>query len=281
MRLRFLLLVPLVLAACAQGPADGVCILVNGESPVSVAIGEAYAQARGVSRDRIVQLAIPLADPSLGDDRHESIDREGFERLIRQPLERIFQERGWVDAVEIIVTTKGIPLRVEGPAVPTRYLLRESTSASVDAELSLLFSSLIGSPGISSSANPYFGKNLSFREFRDRHPQAALRYLVARLTGYQTPAEPGGAMPRDVARLIERARADQDERALWLVDLDPDLPGSLEIANQVLLAGTIGSLESLGVHAVLGTGGDRTPLSRRSSCTASVVMNVPATRPNP
>jgi len=256
MRLHFLLLVPLVplvLAGCAQGPADGVCILVNGESPVSVAIGEAYAEARGVSRDRIVQLAIPLADPSLGDDRHESIDRESFERLIRKPLERIFQERGWVDAVEIIVTTKGIPLRVEGPAVATRYLLREDTSASVDAELSLLFSPLIGSPGIGSSANPYFGKKVGFRKFRAQHPQAPLRYMVARLTGYQTPAESGGALPRDVARLIERARAEQDERALWLIDLDPDLPGSLEIANQMLLAGTIGSLENLGVRLVADT----------------------------
>ena len=172
MRLRFLLLVPFALAGCAQGPADGICILVNGESPVSVAIGEAYAEARGVPPDRIVRLEIPLADPTLGDDRHESIDREDFERLIRQPLERIFQERDWLDAVEIIVTTKGIPLRVEGPAVPTRYLLREDTSASVDAELSLLFSPLIGSPGIGTSANPYFGKKVGFREFRAQHPQA-------------------------------------------------------------------------------------------------------------
>ena len=252
MRVPFLFhfFVLMAVAGCSSGQTDRICILVNGMSPVSLAIGEAYAEARGISDDRIVRLDIPLADPALGDDRHESIDRDAFERLIRQPLESIFEQRGWTDSMEIIVTTKGIPLRVEGPAVPTRFLLREDTTASVDAELSLLFSPLIGSPGVATSANPYYGKKIPFREFRAQHPKAPLRYMVARLTGYQTPAEPGSALPRDVARLIESALSAETERALWLIDLDPDLPGSLEVANRLLLEGAIGNLEHLGVRLV-------------------------------
>jgi len=238
------------LLSCSPGDTDRICIVVNDASPVSLAIGEAYASARGIPVDQIIHLDIPLPDPMLGDSRHESIARDAFERRIREPLERIFLERGWRDSMEIIVTTKGIPLRIEGADVPPRFLLREGTGASVDAELSLLFSPLIGSPGIVTSGNPYYGRTVSFREFRSQHPNSPLRYLVARLTGYQTPVAPDNPLPRAVARLLEAAQAPQLEGGLWLVDLDPGLPPSLEVANRILLAGTAGSLNSLGVRVV-------------------------------
>jgi len=237
--------------ACSDQPIDRVCVVVNRASPVSVAIGQAYAEARGIPGDQIVELEIPVADPSLGDARHESIGRDAFEQLIRQPLERIFEERGWVDEMEVIVTTKGIPLRVEGPEISAAFLLRDDTTASVDAELSLLFSPLIGSPGVATSGNPYFGRTLSFREFRDQHPGSPLRYMVARLTGFQAPTEAGSALPRDVEQLLARAQADPSERPLWLIDPDPALPRSIEVANDLLLGTAIGSLDSLGVRLVV------------------------------
>ena len=250
MRAIFSVLALMASLGCTPSPADRICILVNDASPVSLAIGEAYADARGIDHDRIVHLNIPVPDPALGDARHESIGREDFELLIRQPLENVFIERDWVDAIEIIVTTKGIPLRVDGPRVSRAFLLRDDTTASVDAELSLLFSPLIGSPGIAASRNPYYGQEISFQEFRDQHPQSPLRYMVARLTGYQTPGSPNNPLPRDVARLLENAQAEPTLRGLWLVDLDPNLPAALDVANQMLLAGTIGRLEGLDVRLV-------------------------------
>ncbi|MCS5634958.1 MAG: TIGR03790 family protein, partial [Myxococcota bacterium] len=243
-----------MLLACGGHPVDRVCIVVNQASPVSLAIGQAYARAREIPDDQIVHLDIPLADPALGDRRHESIGRADFERLVRQPLERIFEERDWVDEMEVIVTTKGIPLRIEGPKVSTLFLLRDDTAASVDAELSLLFSSLIGSPGVATSANPYFGRTISFRDFRAQHPGSPLRYMVARITGFQTPTEPGSALPRDVERLLANGQAEPAARALWLIDLDPALPGPIEVANDLLLASAVGSLDSLGMRLVVHEG---------------------------
>jgi len=235
---------------CSTSESSRVCVLINQTSPVSRAIGEAYAEAREIPEDQIVRLEIPVPDPMLGDARHESITREDFEQLIREPLERIFEERGWRDEMEIIVTTKGIPLRVEGAEVPVRTLLRETTTASVDAELSLLFSPLVGSPGIASSPNPFYGRNLSFQDFRARHPQSPLRFMVARLTGYQTPLEQGDPLPRDIAQLLKNAQAPPAARGLWLIDLDPALPGGLEVANRLLLESAAGTLAGLGVRLV-------------------------------
>jgi uncharacterized protein (TIGR03790 family) len=250
-RLTLSILALAILVACGCHPVERVCIVVNQASPVSLAIGEAYARARQIPDDQIIHLDIPLADPALGDRRHESIGRDDFERLIRQPLERIFEERDWVDEMEVIVTTKGIPLRIEGPEVPTRFLLRDDTAASVDAELSLLFSPLIGSPGVVTSGNPYFGRTISFRDFRAQHPGSPLRYMVARLTSFQTPLVSGSALPRDIGRLLANAQAEPAERPLWLIDLDPALPGPIEVANDLLLASAVGSLDSLGMRLVV------------------------------
>ena len=250
MRPIFALLTLGLALGCTASESSRVCVLVNQTSPVSQAIGEAYAEARGIPEAQIVRLEIPIPDPMLGDARHETITRPDFERLIRRPLEQVFEERGWRDSMEIIVTTKGIPLRVEGPEVPVRYLLRETTTAAVDAELSLLFSPLVGSPGIASSPNPFYGRDLSFREFRDQHPQSPLRFMVARLTGYQTPRAAADPLPRDVALLLENAQAPSAERGLWLIDLDPGLPGALDVANHLLLESASGTLAGLGVRLV-------------------------------
>jgi uncharacterized protein (TIGR03790 family) len=256
MRAIFSILALMTVLGCSPRDADRIRVLVNDASPVSLAIGQAYAKARGIPQSHIVHLNIPVADPALGDSRHESIEREAFDSLIRRPLEKILTEQDWIDSVEILVTTKGIPLRVEGKTPSKRYLLRDETTASVDAELSLLFSSMIGSPGVATSLNPFYGRNFSFREFRSRHPNSPLRYMVARLTGYQTPLAPDSALPRDIARLMENARGEPTGRGLWLVDLDPSLPAALEVANHLLLTGTVGSLDGLGVRLVSDEGED-------------------------
>jgi uncharacterized protein (TIGR03790 family) len=235
------------LAACSPDGHPEVAIVVNEQSPVSIAIGERYAVVRGVPDDNVVRLPIPVEDPLLGDDAHETISRADFDELVRAPLEAWLQEHG--DAIEILITTKGVPLRITGPAVRPEALLRDATAASVDAELSVLHSPLVGSPGVAASENPYFDDPRDFARFRRDHPDAPLRYLVARLTGHPDQA-PSEGVPVDVARLIDAAVAPVEPDPVWLVDLDPTLPPAMDAANRLLLAPAAGALAALGVRVV-------------------------------
>ncbi|MBW2696053.1 MAG: TIGR03790 family protein [Deltaproteobacteria bacterium] len=236
------------LIACSGEHHDEVLVVMNANSPISVAIGHHYALRRSVPERNLVLLEIPLDDPLLGDDRHETISREDFETQIRLPLERSLTESGLVDRIEIIVTTKGIPLRVMGSEVEASVLLREATAASVDAELSLLFSDRIGSAGVVESGNPFFGDERRFREFRREHPEAPLHYLVARLTGYQDGIDPATGVPRDILRLLDAAEGMPASHPLWLVDLDPSLDPGMDAGNLVLLRPAAAITRSLGLR---------------------------------
>ena len=48
--------------------------------------------------------------------------REDFDEEVRKPLEASLVERGLVDRIEIIVTTKGVPLRIGGTGDPVKTL---------------------------------------------------------------------------------------------------------------------------------------------------------------
>lgn len=239
------LLIALLAAGCSGDPSREILVVVNRESPVSVAIGERYASERDVPDEHVVRLSIPLKDPRLGSPAHESISREDFERLVRAPLETQLEERGLRDRISIIVTTKGVPMIVEGPKTPADTLLRDSRRAAVDAELSLLFSDAIGSAGIVDAVNPYFGSDESFVDFRDDHPESPLRYLVARLTGYQR-TEPGEDVPWDVLRLLKVAAAPQAADPIWLIDEDPTLAPGRDAGNLVLLEPAAATLQAMG-----------------------------------
>ncbi|MFP8874061.1 MAG: TIGR03790 family protein [Myxococcota bacterium] len=224
-----------------------VLVLVNGESPISVAIGETYAARRGVPERNILPLSIPLEDANLSHPADASISRSNYETLIRDPVARFLERTGRTQEIEIIVTTLGIPLRVSGPRAPDPLWLRDTTSASVDAELALLFSQRDGAPGVVDMTNPYYDSEESFSRFRQRHPDSFLRYLVARLTGYPTEIDPETGVPRSILQLIDAAQAPAAEAGVWLVDEDPSRPETAEIANAMLLAPAAASLAALGL----------------------------------
>jgi uncharacterized protein (TIGR03790 family) len=192
-----------------------------------------------------------MLDPSLPDASHETMLREDFDEKMRKPLEAILVERGLVDTIEIIVTTKGVPLRIAGTGGPMKIVLRDATRSSVDAELSLLFSDLIGSAGVFESVNPFFDSSRSFGNFRRAHPGSPLRYMVARLTGYPDEPDPETSIPRDVQALIDRGVEQPDESKLkperWLIDSDPSQDDGLQAGNISLLNPAAGALRALGL----------------------------------
>jgi len=233
--------------APAAAPAEAhpeVLVVVNEGSPISVAIGERYRAARGIPAENVCAIRIGVKDPALGGTHHERVTPEQFEKGVRAPVARCLEERGLADRIEVIVTTKGVPLQIKGPkVVDPRLLLRDSRSASVEAELALLFSDRIGSPGVMGTRNPYFGVATPFRDWRGRGKP--LRYLVARLDGYERPLADG--VPADVAALLARARAPAAAAGSFVVDLDPELKFGLAAGNALLLQPAAAALRALGL----------------------------------
>jgi uncharacterized protein (TIGR03790 family) len=249
----FRLLAVGLLVALLAGPRQArgstshpeVLVVVNGASPVSRAIGELYRAARGVPGENLCTLDLPLLDAGLGDPRDERIDAAGFEARIRSPVARCLEERGLVERVRVIVTAKGVPLRIEGASVEPRLLLRDGATASVEAELALLFSDRLGAPGVLRTPNPYFGSSEPFDSWPGRGKP--LRYLVARLDAYPSPVDPASGAPRAIVDLLARARAPASAPRPVVVDEDPALGFGLAAGNVLLLRPTAAALRVLGI----------------------------------
>jgi uncharacterized protein (TIGR03790 family) len=238
---------PVSPAASAAEPHPEVLVVVNAESDISTAIGEYYRMRRSIPASNVVRLSLPISDPTLASDAHEITDRETFSERIRDPIAAFLTRNGLEEKIEIIVTTKGVPLRVGRGAGPLDTIsLRDARAASVDAELALLFSGLDGAPGVVQAVNPYFNSRESFAAFRRRRPEGPLRYLVARLTAYQGPEGASDGLPRDVRRLIDAAQGRESGR-IYLVDEDPTQPRGRRAGNRLLLSPAATVLRMLGL----------------------------------
>ena len=239
--LAILLLAPS--ARAAPGHPE-VLVVVNDASLMSVAIGEAYLRQRSVPAQNLVHLQVPIGDDELlRKPDHERIDRAGYTKRVRDPIARFLRENDPAGRIRILVTTKGVPLRVDDdePGVP----LDQRRSAAVDAELAVLFSPLEGHPGIAGAANPYFRSSLPFDAWRNRYPDAPLRYLVARLTGYPDDPDPKTGVPRDVAALLARAVA-PDPGGTWVIDENPHEQSGYYAGNFAMLRPAAAALGALG-----------------------------------
>ncbi|MBX7197373.1 MAG: hypothetical protein K1X94_35310 [Sandaracinaceae bacterium] len=89
-------------ALATPGP-DSVAILANSAVPGSVALAEAYADARDVPHRQICAVPMPTTeDVSLAD----------FQSMVRGPLESCLTDAGVLARIEAIVIARGVPLRV-------------------------------------------------------------------------------------------------------------------------------------------------------------------------
>lgn len=163
------------------GP-EHVAVVYNEADPGSLAIAQAYLQARDIPNSHLVALDCPT---------DETIDRATFNRAVRDPLRRVFSDREWwrlmttsngvqaADAsIRAIVLVQGVPLRIKRDAdlamgKKGRHAMNE---ASVDSELALLGAFSV--PADAEIANPYFRKKEDFLRFESK----AL-FIVTRLDG--------------------------------------------------------------------------------------------------
>jgi uncharacterized protein (TIGR03790 family) len=236
-----------------------VLIVVNGASPVSVAIGEYYRAKRNVPASNVVTLQIPLVDPALGNTAQEIIQRPLFDSTIRAPLEAFLKQHDLVEKIQIIVLASGIPLlHLAADCSYDAAFPRDCARASVDAEIAVLFSNLVSAGGIGANGeavNPYFDSSVPFADWRAAHPAAPLRYLVARLAGFQSPLDTATGVPTDVKALIDGAQATPARHAAVMVDEDPRASKQRRAGNTLLLAPAETLLRNRGVPVLR----DQTP----------------------
>ncbi len=170
---------------------QNVLVVVNQTSPLSRQIGEYYVARRHV----------PLANVCrLNTKTDEEISRADFDSQVAAPIVACLHSRHLEDKILYIVTTAGVPLKIAGNGGPL------AEAASVDSELTLLYSDMHGKPHILPAGipNPFFGKsNAAFR-----HPDFPI-YLVTRLAGYDF---------ADVKGMIDRALVAQN-RGKFVIDL--------------------------------------------------------------
>ncbi len=153
----------------AQGP-ENVLILVNENSDDSRAIASYYALKRGIPDSNVCRLRTTL---------QERISRRDFNREILEPVADFLRSGGLQDRILYLVTTKGVPIIVEGQSGPVGDL------ASVDSELSLLYHYMLyGSfPAFGRIENPYFAYSTDTIQLRPFHRRTFDIFLVTRLTG--------------------------------------------------------------------------------------------------
>jgi uncharacterized protein (TIGR03790 family) len=191
----------LLLAAAAlffgQKPVLGqkpnnVLVVINQESPLSRTIGDYYAEHRHIPLTNICRLSVK-AD--------ETISRDDYDDKIARPIADYLRSQKIQEQILYIVTTSGVPLRVQGNM---GTVLAEA--ASVDSELTLLYSDMRGPKHSLPSGvhNPFFGQVAA----AFRHPDFPI-YLVTRLTGYEF---------ADVKGIIDRGLVARN-RGNFVIDL--------------------------------------------------------------
>jgi len=189
--MKWALLLGFACAAWSQD-ASNVLVVVNRASPLSLKIGEYYAERRHIPASNIASVSVNPA---------EEIARDVFQEQIANRIASYLREKKLIDQILYIVTTAGLPLRIpgHGPGL-------SSEIASVDSELALLYSDMRRGPHTSPSgiANPFFGKTNA----RFRHPDFPI-YLVTRLAGYDFD---------DVKGIIDRALVARN-RGVFVIDL--------------------------------------------------------------
>jgi len=169
--LGFLLLVWAPLALAEKPLAPLTIVVFNTDIPESVELAKFYAQKRGIARDHLVGLSV---------SRTEEISRLEYDTMIRDPLRKVFKERGWWtlekgredgrvirSAISFVAIIKGIPLKIRSVSdypgdKPGPAPIADINNASVDSEVAALSNFSTQISGL--LPNPYFQSYRSIAE---------------------------------------------------------------------------------------------------------------------
>ncbi len=205
----FRLLLPTLLmisasTASAQAPVyyDDVLLIINESSEASDSIGSYFAEARGIPEHHIVRLETST---------NETISDATFS-TIRTTVETAMEERNLVDSINYIVTTKGLPLRINRPAGDPENGALTARRASFESELMLINGPLADSIGSVGWFFHSYGLQNEDRHF-DRRDHGF--YLVTRLDAYSVDHVIGMIDDSGPNRLVEK------DSVLFVLDREP------------------------------------------------------------
>ena len=211
--MRFVFLLIFALPILAQ-TGENLLLVINRNSDISRQIGDYYRPRRSVPLKNVCAISTTAA---------EEIDWKTYLSEIEEPVAGCLRKGQLVEKVLYIVTTLGVPLKVDGPGAATM-----AEHASVDSELALLYGKLKGAsyPRPGWVSNPFYRK----RDTPMQHPVIPI-YVVTRLAAYDL---------ADVKAMIDRSLAARN-RGSFVLDMqsEKDEPGNswLRTAAMLLPAG--------------------------------------------
>ena len=200
-RFQFLLplaaLLPLV-AHTAEPIGEQVLLVGNSRDSVSRQIVDYYRPRRSIPVSNVCWLSTTS---------NEEVEWDVYQHEIESPVRDCLTKAKLVEKVLYIVTTLGVPLKIDGAG---GGLMAER--GSVDSELALLYSKLHGQKFERAGMvrNPFF----TIRDGEFRHPQFPI-YLVTRLAAYDF---------ADVKAMIDRGLAARN-RGKFVIDITNDKGG--------------------------------------------------------
>lgn len=216
---------------CGFGDRDDILVIVRAEDPISQSIGADYAAARDVPEANI--LALTLSDQA----SRTEIDAATYSREIAGPIERHLALEDPDGEISLLVTTRGLPLRIGHCSTRSARYPEDCSSAAVDAALAQLGRTGGDEIPFRRVENPFFRDARSFERYRRDEPAGALRFLVARLSLVPAADDLPGATPRGLEELFERIASpadDSPEPPRWQVRSKRP-PGERSAAARVLL----------------------------------------------
>jgi uncharacterized protein (TIGR03790 family) len=186
-----------------------VAVIVNSNSTTSKAIAAYFQAKRGIPAANMIYVTAP---------EQEVITNADFAAL-RTQIESYITAHGLTNSINYIVTTKGLPLKINREANGADPFSTSATSASLESELTLILGSYSGNiAGAGGYLSPYWRKTDHFSRAKYGI------YLVTRLDGYTQ---------QDVLNLIDKAAPGMtpDPHATFLFDEDPVFNSSVAYLN--------------------------------------------------
>ena len=163
---------------------ESVVIIYNSNIPESKELAEYYALSRFIPTENIIGIAV---------SEKESISRNIYNKTIKKPLKKIFNDKKWwslsedphgvikpnYSEIKVIVCMRGVPYRIQRTPTPKgadgkaqKIPTGSQDEASVDSELALLGVEGIPTKGLVN--NPYYKSQSTFA--KASLPQICLLY---------------------------------------------------------------------------------------------------------